>query len=163
MGYYTTAQICLNGHTITTSAGTHPEFDSKFCDECGAATIMECQQCRTKIRGYYHTPGLSIPLGLGYVPPKFCHNCGKPYPWTDAKLAAAKEFTSEIEGLDAEEREILSKSIEDLVKDSPNIEVAALRFKKLVAKAGKSAAEGFKNILINLVSEAAKKLLWPQN
>jgi len=39
--------------------------------------------------------------------------------------------------------------------------VAAIRLKKLFAKAGKGVAEGFKNILVDIVSEAAKKMIWP--
>jgi hypothetical protein len=38
--------------------------------------------------------------------------------------------------------------------------VAASRFKRLVKKAGVGAAEGFRNILIDVMSEATKKAIW---
>jgi hypothetical protein len=39
--------------------------------------------------------------------------------------------------------------------------LAATRFKKLVGKAGAGAAGGFKDILVSVVVEAAKKIIWP--
>jgi hypothetical protein len=33
-------------------------------------------------------------------PPKYCHNCGTAFPWTAAKLAAAKEYAADLDGLD---------------------------------------------------------------
>ena len=35
MGYYHTAQICLNGHVITDSYDKNPEFRQNYCDKCG--------------------------------------------------------------------------------------------------------------------------------
>ena len=47
-----------------------------------------------------------------------------------------------------------------MVKDSPNTQVAALRFKKLMSKAGKTSADALKDILVNILSESVKKLIW---
>jgi len=92
--------------------------------------------------------------------PSFCPECGKPYPWTEAKLKAAQELSDEIDNLSPEEREILKKSLDDIVRDTPQTPVAATRFKKLVAKAGKVAADGLRDILVDIASEAAKKIIW---
>ena len=92
--------------------------------------------------------------------PIFCPDCGKPYPWTEAKLKAAKELTDLLEELEPEEREILKKSFNDIVRDTPQTTVAATRFKRLAAKAGKVAADGLKDILVDIASETAKKLIW---
>ena len=93
--------------------------------------------------------------------PICCPDCGKPYPWTEIKLKAAQELADELDSLSAEERSLLKKSLNDIVRDTPKTTVAATRFKRLVAKAGKSAADGFRDILVDVLSEAVKKVIWP--
>lgn len=154
---YDVAQVCLNGHPANSTFRRMPQFNKKFCDECGAETITNCPRCQEPIRGLYWG---SMSLNP-YVPPKFCHNCGAPYPWTEKRLAAARDLTDELSGLNADEKASLSKSLHDLIKESPSTPVAIARFKRLVAKAGNAAAEGFKSILIDIVSEAVKKQIWP--
>jgi hypothetical protein len=48
-------------------------------------------------------------------------------------------LVEELDGLDAEERQLLKQSLDDLVTDSPKTEVAGLRFKQLVKKVGKES------------------------
>ena len=40
--------------------------------------------------------------------------------------------------------------------------VAIGRFKRFMAKAGKETAEGFRSILIDIVSETIKKSIWDE-
>lgn len=159
---YDIAQICCNGHVITSTYHSSPQLGRKFCDKCGAHTITQCQYCSTQIRGYYHVPGY-ISSSLLYDLPAFCPECGKPYPWTESKLKAAQEFSEEIENLDEEERSLLKSSLDDIIRDTTRTTVAAYRFKGIVAKSGQVAAEGFKNILIGIVSETVKKIIWPSS
>ena len=176
-GWYDTAQICINGHVINWMSISKPENNRSFCHQCGEPTITNCKYCNAIIRGYYHEGRLTHEEADKRVlealnpPPKtildytalrsFCSECGKPYPWTEAKLKAAREFSEMQEGLSAEEREMLKKSLDDIVRDTPQTTVAATRFKRLTAKAGKVAAEGFRDILVDIASETAKKLIWP--
>jgi len=156
--YYETAQVCLNGHVITMQYESSIEFRSKHCGYCGESTIVECSNCNTKIRGHYHVPGI-----IGFYTEavsSYCHECGKAYPWTEAKIEAARELTEELEELTEEERELLKKSLDDLVKDNPRTVVATSRFKRLVSKATPEIATGFKDILVDVVSETAKKAIW---
>ncbi len=101
-------------------------------------------------------------LSVGGEPeiPAFCHNCGKPYPWTETKIEAARELTQELD-LSSEDKEILTKSIDDIVSDSPRTTLGATRFKKIMAKVGKEGAAALKHILTDIVSEATKKMIWP--
>ncbi len=156
--WYDTAQICTNGHMITSMFISSPQFRKNFCDKCGAATITNCQSCNSPIRGSYH--GGSI--FSSYTPPSFCSECGKPYPWTEATVKAAKELADELDKLSLEEREMLKKSIDDIIRDTPQTTVAATRFKKITAKAGKAAVDGFRDILVDVLSETAKKIIWPR-
>lgn len=157
---YDTAQICLSGHVINDKSVALPQHNQDFCDACGARTITGCQHCETPIRGYYHSAGWHV-VGGAQVAPTFCHSCGQPYPWTDAKRKAARELVGELDDLSEEERDLLLQSIDDIVGDTPQTEVAATRFKKLAAKLGKGAADAFRRILVDIASESAKKVIWP--
>lgn len=159
MGYYDVAQICLNGHVITESARSSPQFTQKYCDRCGEPTIIECKNCKTPIRGRYHTEGF---FGVGGIPvaPSFCHECGNPYPWTEGKLAAAWELADELEELSTEEKEKLKQNLNELVRDTPKTEVAVTRVKKILSKIGKESFAAMKSILLDLATEAVKKSLF---
>ena len=160
--WYDTAQICLNGHIINTCAETSPEHNKSFCDKCGAETTINCLKCGGKILGQLH------PVGeLTFVPPmrrapNFCSSCGSLYPWTERRLKAARDLANEISGISEDERKLLTQSLDELVKDTPDTQTAAIRFKKIVSKAGKEAANAFRQILIDFASEAAKKVIWGQ-
>lgn len=158
MGHYQTAQVCLNGHTITSSLETTSTLGAKFCDQCGAETICVCPSCNAKIRGYYHMDG--VIGGFGYSPPNFCFSCGKAFPWTVSKLEAAKELADEFDELTADERKKLKGAIDDLVQNSPKTEVAAVRYKKIVKKLGAGTASALREVLIDVLSEAVKKSLF---
>ena len=156
---YDVAQICLNGHVINASAKEYPQFNNKFCDKCGAATITNCLNCNSEIQGEYHAEGvISI---SHYTAPTFCPNCGKPYPWTEARTQAAHELAQELENISDGDKEILTQSINEIVKDSPKTTLAATRFKKILSKTSIPIINAFKDILIDIVSETAKKFLWP--
>jgi len=157
MGHYQTAQICLNGHVIT-EAAEYSELRAEFCRRCGTKTITACPRCRSAIRGHYHVSGF-IGAGPDYELPRFCHSCGEAYPWTASKLEAAQELADELEGLNDEERALLKKGLEDLVRESPNMEVAGLRVKKVLKKVGTGGVEIVRSILVDVLSETARKAL----
>ena len=157
MGTYDTAQICRNGHVITSSATGYPQHRKDFCPKCGAPTITTCEPCGVSIQGAYHVPGF---VDDDIEAPAHCHACGKPYPWTASAIDAARELADELEGLNAEERESLKGTLDDLVRDSARTPVASLRFKKLAAKTGKEGAGMLKDVLVGVVSEAARKAIW---
>jgi hypothetical protein len=161
MGEYDVAQICLNGHLINHSMRRLPQFNKKFCDKCGAPTISNCPICSAEIQGQYHPGYVEASIGRYRSPPAFCPNCGGPYPWTEAKIQAAHELAQELEGISDDEKTILTQSIDDIVKDTPQTTLAATRFKRLVSKMGKPVADAFRDILVDIVSETAKKMLWP--
>jgi len=158
MGDYDVAQICLNCHVINSSSISFPRFNKKFCNRCGSPTITECPSCKTSIRGRYKDS-----LGVSAFPaPSYCDNCGKPYPWISSAIEAARELTKELDSLDKEEKETLTKSIDEIVIETPKTKLEALKFKKLMLKVGKEAAELFKSTLASIVSETAKKIIWGQ-
>ena len=156
--YYDTAQICLNGHVVSTFASSQPQSNQKFCAQCGAETILACTGCGTTIRGYYHVPGV---IGFfDYSKPAYCYGCGKPFPWTAASLEAASELVDDLETLSHEEKQQLKGSFPDLVRDTPRTAVAEGRFKRLTKKAGTETVGAMRSILIDVVSEAVKKSIF---
>ena len=126
---YDVAQICVNGHVVNECAQSLSEFNAPHCAKCGAETITACPECKTEIRGAYHSPGVFSATVM--LAPPYCWKCGKAYPWTASALAAARMLAEEIEGLSASEREQLKSSLDDIVRDVPQTTVAATRFKRL--------------------------------
>jgi hypothetical protein len=151
------AQVCLNGHIVNPNVEDTPQDNRTFCGRCGAATILACPSCDAPLDGTYYGGFTIIPSH----PENFCHGCGRPYPWTEAALKAARELADELDDLSPEERETLKKSLDDIVADTPRTQLAVNRVKGLLGKAGQEAAGTFKGIVVSIVTEAAKKMLWP--
>ena len=154
---YEVAQICLNGPVINDCARTSQVVNQDHCEKCGQPTTTKCPSCYSNIRG--RLLGADVIQG-NFAAPSYCWKCGHQYPWTERRLRAAKELADEFDELDEADREKLKKSIDDLVKDSPAMEVAGTRFKKIVGKLGKASGEAIKRVVIDICSEAAKKVLF---
>jgi len=152
---YDIAQICTNGHVINSCFLTTPHINREFCSRCGAPTITQCQYCSAIIRGSYHTRISTS----DFARPSFCSDCGKPYPWTEAKIQAAHTLAEEMENLSDKEREVLSRSIDDLIVDSPRTELAATRFKRLLIKVGEPTAHVLRELVVDIASSTAVKLI----
>lgn len=160
MGIYRTAQICLNGHLITDSIQEFPEKRENFCSKCGAKTIIECPECKNSIRGFRYTEG-GFCLSYKYEVPLYCYNCGKPYPWVEEKLNTTKELLKLDLVLSDDDKNELSSNMESLLSETPRTQLAATKFKNLLAKAGSATASAAKDILVDIASETAKKIIWP--
>jgi len=152
--WYDIALICMNGHVVNSAMQDRPEHNAPRCDDCGVVTISKCPSCENPIRGHYH----SNIMGLRYYAPSFCLQCGKPFPWTVAEVAAAKEMALELQ-LSPSEVTQLQGTIDDLMRDTPMTPVAALRFKKLVVKGGKLAETVFTEMVMKFATDTAKKLI----
>lgn len=153
---YLTAEVCLKGHPTTGGIEFSPEMTADFCDLCGSKTIRECPSCHALIRGEYVTGGISA---HEYTPPNHCYSCGAGFPWTTAKIEAAKEHAAEIEGLDESDRAQLQGAIDDLAAGGARTELAASRFQRLMKKVGPTVGGGLYKIVVDVASDAAKKVL----
>lgn len=157
---YDIAEICLNGHVINDSVQSLPQRREDFCQICGKKTITECQQCRNKIRGAF--------WGGGYIgtaefrAPSYCYKCGKPFPWVEDKIKAATEIAKEIGGLSDNEAADLSDNIFNIISETSKTQIGAFRFKKIMAKVGKETANAIRDIVVDIASETAKKIIWKQ-
>jgi hypothetical protein len=158
MGRYDVAQVCLKGHVINPSANRFTKHNKKFCDKCGSPTITKCQKCDCDIQGRYHEES-AIRI-RPYFLPAFCQNCGAPFPWTEAKMNALREYTELLE-IPEKDKKAIEESVPDIVISTETTPVSATKFKKALTKAGKGALEGAREIVIDIISETAKKIIFP--
>lgn len=155
---YDVAQVCHNGHVANSSTISSPQFNQDFCDKCGEKTITECPHCHESIRGHY--VGTYV-IGGEYHPPPHCHNCGKPFPWTERRIQAAIELSVEAGGLTGDDAKQLKESVNEIVRDTPKTHLAATRLKRLLPKLGQGTANAVRDILVDIASETAKRIIWP--
>jgi len=133
----------------------NPSHSQDFCAKCGAGTLDKCPKCNSLIRGHYHNRRVVAP----YFPPAFCDKCGQPYPWTQAKIAAARAVIEEISELTTDQRLTLASSIDDIASETPRTELAVLRVKKILTAVSPLTGETIKKLVVAVASETAKKLL----
>jgi hypothetical protein len=160
MGWHDVAQICMNGHVINDSVKRSPQFNRRFCHQCGEKTITQCPGCGNSIEGEYHVESVLAVSGGPSPPPAFCHSCGTPFPWTTAKQRAAINLFLE-EGTSQEEQHEFQQSIEEITKDSPQAQVASKRVGRLLKKVGRETASAIRDILVEIASESAKRIMFP--
>ena len=89
---YRTAAVCQLGHVATSDVEIDPGLPGKYCKECGEPILQACPACQSRIRGYYHVSG--VISARRYVPPNYCEDCGKAFPWMVRKLQAASALES---------------------------------------------------------------------
>lgn len=159
MSDYYTMMVCENGHVITDEL-EQSSRGSAFCDDCGAPNITTCQECGTPIRGGLIDSGVLM-IGFNSSAPKYCHNCGQPYPWTSRSIEALRELVNLDDGLSTEEVNDLTKSAKDLMSETPRTKVAAMKFKKILSRAGKETVSAVRDLFVDIVAETAKKTIWP--
>ena len=157
MSDYDVAQVCPNGHVTNDSSRDYPAQNMEFCDRCGEKTITACPHCREPIRGAYSD---SYRTG-NYRPPAYCHKCGGEFPWTERKSRAAIELFIEESGSTGEQAQEFEQAVHDIVRDTPQTPVASRRFLRAMTKVTKETAGAIRDVLVDVVSEAAKKMIWP--
>lgn len=154
---YDVALICKNGHIINSRAKTQPQRNTKYCSKCGAETIDRCVKCSTEIRGYHYIPrGISL---SPTKPPQYCHNCGHPYPWTQARLRALDEMIELMEELSKTEKEDFKQSLRDIMTDNPRTKLGTMKIEKYAAKIGEEIWGKIREIIIDIASETALKAM----
>lgn len=157
--HYEQALVCENGHLITDHLRIAPERAVPFCKACGAPTLSACPSCSTPIQGDYIVPGVLVTKS-SYRRPTYCPHCGEAMPWTIKALNAARELAVDVDSLSPEERETLEQSLPELLSDTPMTKVAANKFKRLMLKVGGGTADVFRELLVDVMSEAARKAIW---
>ena len=157
-GYYT-AQICQNGHVITEYVEEYPQDLEAYCSECGATTIKTCSKCNSNIRGASTSGDSFINY---YTAPNYCFSCGEPFPWTKAAIESTNELLLLADGITPDDAKSLENSYHDLISDTPRTQVAAMKLKIILKKAGKATSDAVYTVLVDVLSEAVRKTIWPE-
>jgi hypothetical protein len=148
-GVHCDAQICLNGHVRHCNG---EPFDSKaHCTRCGAACIDECLYCREPIHG------VRMYSKVYYICPKFCHRCGKPYPWMEDRLNTARELLNHDDKLDEDDREKLWNSLQYVMSD-PKADLVPEK-KKLITIMLEKATGPVREAILDLVAKTAAEYM----
>jgi uncharacterized protein (TIGR02391 family) len=78
-------KYCETGHMLYSP---HATITTPNCDRCGTPYVDKCADCGNSLFNMF-TPSISYidkkPLSIPKRP-DFCHECGKPHPWTKAKI-----------------------------------------------------------------------------
>ena len=135
MGTYRTAQVCKNGHVITSNIHNSAHL-SNFCPECRAETITSCPNCNTPIRGEYDVPGV-ISFST-YTPPKYMQD-----------------------QLTEEEKKHFMSYLPVIFSETPQSEVSALQLKLLFNKLPSEISSLAKRLISDAISEGIRNILFP--
>lgn len=153
--WYDGQLVCLNGHQITAHASLHVKAE-KFCPTCGAKVLATCPTCQTEIRGAYNVPGVVAVFRTAV--PKHCFECGEPFPWQVAAIENLATVLREA-GLDTSDIELARTALPDIVSATPRTEGAALAFKRVLLKLGKTSYDVAIKVVSEIASEAALKAM----
>jgi len=148
---YDCAIVCENGHPINEHSGTRPAFNARFCKGCGAIGIVQCVDCRAPVRGN------ELGHWGGYTPPAHCHECGTAFVWTARKTAALQAYIDEFEDFDGPMRELLSRSIPDIIAATPMSDVAGLRWKTVIRGLKENVRAGVVKLLTSVACDEFKE------
>ena len=154
-GGWDIAQICIQGHLVSEGVGAFPEHRQAYCRSCGSGTVWSCGSCDEAIRG-------ALMLGVGvsqYKVPGHCHGCGSPYPWTATRVEAMRELAHELDGLSSEEQEQLAESFEELMTDTPRMELMATRFNRLIKQSAGAGRKALVSLAVTAFTEKAKEFI----
>jgi hypothetical protein len=158
---YYTQEVCLNGHQIWTDSDRNSDpSPDQYCEDCGKRIICTCQKCTNPIDGEISRVD-KYPIEINPSVPNFCKHCGEPYPWTVSIMNSTIELLNLDSSLSNSQIESVEKSIPDLLVDTPRTKVAAVRFKQLLSGTGSIVKDGLRELLVDVVSETAKKMLFP--
>lgn len=157
MGIYRIGLACLNGHAVNDSFDSRPQHNAKFCPDCGEPTIHRCPTCNTPLRGDYYVE--AVIGGSHWHPATHCFECGSPFPWTNRRSEALADALNELEELSGAERQLLVRSIPDILVQTPKSETAALRYKKAITKIGGVGAKILADVLRKVAADTVKSSL----
>lgn len=142
MKRYHIAAICMMGHVVEMESERFG-FD-KYCAQCGRRVVDRCQKCGAPIRGHIDEPYAFM---ASYHPPRYCYECGNPYPWTEASINELQEIINDEYAFD-DIRDSLVLSIPDLYIEGPGTKIAVTRFQKACLDIGGFVGKTICQILI---------------
>lgn len=65
------------------------------------------------------------------------------------------------DALSEEDADDLVVSAKEIICETPKTKVAALKFKKILSRAGGETASAVRDLFVDIVAETAKRAIWP--
>lgn len=127
--------------------------NSNFCKTCGASIISKCPHCQSRIHGSYHVEHVVCISSEEAPVPAYCHNCGKPYPWTEATLQTAEHIIDMLDELTPNQKKQLVDFIPDIIVETPQSRYAALVYAKFL--------DGLQGLAVDCFKDWLKKNVLP--
>jgi hypothetical protein len=122
--------------------------------------MMVCPECNECIQGQFISDGWTED-DREYRPPRYCHKCGAPYPWTAAALDELDRIAHGAAALNDSEKAELAEAFVRVVREEPGYQSRAVRAHELLMRAGKEAGALAKAIAVDVFSETVIKLMFP--
>jgi len=160
--------VCRAGHLVG-DPYDRPGQESTPCPICGAETFSSCLGCREPI--WALSSPSPPPIGTSGSPadqpapqlPRYCHCCGRPFPWTERVLSAVRSVIREIAALDPYERDQLRRSIDHIVHETPQTRLAVLRINAALSRVGGETAASLRALIVSIASAGVIPLLQPES
>lgn len=146
------ANVCLNGHCVVEKTSS---TKCNFCTLCGAEMISCCPHCNHPIEEWDFSDDY-IACIPKFNKPMYCKICGTPYPWTQTAISAATLMIEESSELTELDKESLKDSLPDIFSETPKTQLASIRFKKALLKAGDLTADALRQFVIDFGCELFK-------
>ena len=157
---YGTAIICRSGHVVNACVQSQREEHHAYCSKCGSDVITACPSCEASIPGARIVPRVDItPPRLKFAP-KYCPQCGSPYPWTQQAIEAAVDLIIESNRSLEASRQKIEQTLVDVVRETPRTAVAVARIREWLADASAASAAAFERVLTNVVSDVVKRAIF---
>jgi hypothetical protein len=116
--------------------------------------MSSCPGCRVAIRGFYNQEASGTPLGKV---PQYCEACGRPFPWTERAMSAARGLIRELATLEPSERDLLRRSIDHIVRETPQTPMAIIRIRTALSRLDSQTAAALRELLLSVANEAVKQ------
>jgi hypothetical protein len=155
-----TVLVCLNGHLVREPSPEH----APQCPECGAPAILSCPGCREPILGVPPRPREDSGQGFLHASaaataPRYCHCCGRPFPWTERAVSAVRMAIRQVGALDPYERDQLRRCLDHLIHETPQTRLAVLRVNAALSRVGGETAASLRELFISIASDGVKQQL----
>ncbi|HET9275660.1 MAG TPA: DUF2321 domain-containing protein [Gemmatimonadales bacterium] len=134
--------FCQNGHRLVQTGRT-----SVLCPLCGGESVSECPGCREPLSAE------------DSAPPKYCGTCGRPFPWTELEMSGVRVAIRELAGLAPFERYQLRRSIDHVIRETPETPHAIARINGALARIGGETAASLRELFLNIAAEDVKPRL----
>ena len=159
------ALVCLSGHLINDRVRGKAAANLEECPICGSETVSACPGCREPIPGFHYESGQDptsplVPRGRALAaPPRYCPACGRPFPWTERALSAVRSVIREVAALDLHERDQLRRSIDHIIRQTPQTPEAVRRINVALARVGGETADTLRGLFLSIASAEVKEQL----